>query len=312
MQRIYYLDNIKFFAIISIVCMHVYELLYTTDNIALQIIGRIGVPLFSLVSGILMLPRDYNLKSLIKYFKHSFLPLFITTEIWIVLWACLYEKNVEEIIRCILLLENPCETMWYARMICKLYLVLPFFCMLLHRCKYLFMIIMLGVFLLYSNFYQMDLAWILNKLHLSDTNFMLYLFYMFIGYSIKNLKFHMFYVLVAVAFIISIYFVLSSFHTALWYNSPLLMLLSVPVFLSLRYCFSKKYGLMTLVSRYSYGIYLSHMLLVIVLLSCKIVIPHGFGFLIPIVSCVVVALLSSIIYMFEKFSHKIAIILFRI
>lgn len=312
MQRIYSLDNIKFFAIISVVCMHVYELLYTTDNIALQIIGRIGVPLFSLVSGILMFPRDYNLSSLVRYYKHSFLPLFITTEIWIVIWACYNEKSIEEIVRCVLLLENPCETMWYARMICRLYVVLPFFCMLLHRCKYLFGLLMIGVFVLYSNFYKMDFVWILSRIYLSDTNFMLYLFYMFVGYSLMNMNFNKLYVLGALLIIFAIYFVLSHYQTTLWYNSPLLMLLSVPVFLTLRHYFTNKNNIMTLVARYSYGIYLSHMIFVILLYKSGLTIPYYYSFLVPIVSGVVVVLEVAVIFSFVKLSPKIATVLFRV
>ena len=308
MQRLYYLDNIKFFAILSVISMHIYELMYVNDNIALQIVGRIGVPLFSLVSGVLMFPRDYCLTSLVKYFKHASLPLFITSEIWIIFWACYNEKNIEAIVRCVLLIDNPCETMWYARMICRLYFVLPFFCMLLHRCKYLFLLIMLGVFLLYSNFYQIDFAWILKRLYLSDTNFMLYLLYMYIGYSVRNLKFELFHVIAEIVVILSIYFVLEGFHTKLWYNSPLLMLLSVPVFLTLKHCYSQKIGVMTLVARYSYGIYLSHMLLVLIIYKYGLILPEKLMFLIPLISIVVVILITIVIYSIERFSSKFAIV----
>ena len=259
-----------------------------------------------------MLPRNYTKQTLADYYKRTYLPLFITTEIWILFWSLYSGLHLRQTINCLLLIENPCPTMWYARMICRLYLLMPFFCIIMHRFKRVFLLGMCSVFILYSNFYKFDFSWILAKLHLADTNFMLYFFYMFIGYSIKSLKFYMFYVLVALAVIISIYFVLSSFHTPLWYNSPLLMLLSVPVFIALKCYCPNNSCVMTIVSRYSYGIYLSHMLLVLILYNSGLMIPIDFLFLVPIISFVVVLLATILIYVVAKLSPKFATVLFRI
>lgn len=312
MRRIFYLDNIKFFAVISIVCMHVYETMYPETCISLQIIGRLGVPLFSMVTGVLMLPRDYTKETLIKYYKRTYLPLLITTEIWILFWAWYCKLDLEKTINCVFLIENPCPTMWYARMICRLYLLLPFFCIIIHRFKFLSLLGMFGVFILYSNFYSIDFAWILEKCHLGDTNFMLYLLYMYIGYQLSNVKYNHLFFACLVSSILAIFLCISYYNVRLWYNSPLLIILSFFVFHILKHYFTKQDRTMCKLSQRSYGIYLSHMIFVMLLVKCGMTIPQGHTYLIPIVSCIVVVISSFMIGIVEMFAPKLSKYLFRL
>ena len=55
--------------------------------------GRMGVPLFLCISGVLLLGREYQAK---QFYKRSLLPLVLTTELWIVinyLFVCSPAQN---------------------------------------------------------------------------------------------------------------------------------------------------------------------------------------------------------------------------
>jgi len=99
-QRISYLDKIRTVAILCVVINHAVETVCPMSfahlselNIFAKLyyisgftIGRMGVPLFLLLSGYLLLPRDYDVESTSYFYKHSFFPLLIVWEIWIFIY----------------------------------------------------------------------------------------------------------------------------------------------------------------------------------------------------------------------------------
>ena len=154
-NRIIWLDAARSIAIISISLNHAinrsfnisYDQIteYLTIPVSLTIfktvvyvLSRIGVPLFVMISGALLLHRDYEEKPF-QFLKHNWLNLFITTEIWLVImfWykqllpgsilssagitTCLYRFILT------LLFLNPVDmySMWYMYMILCVYLVIP-------------------------------------------------------------------------------------------------------------------------------------------------------------------------------------------
>ena len=95
-KRIDYLDVARAIAIISITINHavnrsfaVYHnsqaeyqqipVLLSGVKVILFIFSRIVVPLFLMISGALLLPRDYS-QGVGRFFKHNWLQLLITTE----------------------------------------------------------------------------------------------------------------------------------------------------------------------------------------------------------------------------------------
>lgn len=71
MNRIKYLDAIKFIAILSIICIHVAIIWPYSEIKGYNISGfsefcRFGVPLFLMVSGALLLGREYDLRSFFR------------------------------------------------------------------------------------------------------------------------------------------------------------------------------------------------------------------------------------------------------
>lgn len=72
-ERIFYYDFLRAFAIIAVIICHV-DIFYGTLSAPWQIIakltfhdiGRMGVPIFLMISGALLLNRDYNLQNFLK------------------------------------------------------------------------------------------------------------------------------------------------------------------------------------------------------------------------------------------------------
>lgn len=158
--RIVYLDLLRSLAIVSITVNHavnrsfaVYFWQYlefqripfslTVIKTVLYVFSRIGVPIFVMISGALLLPRSYSggLRegSVSRFLKHNWLPLFITTEIWlaIMFWykqflpeSILFSEGLRSALFQFVLTQlflNPVTmgSMWYMEMILCVYLVIP-------------------------------------------------------------------------------------------------------------------------------------------------------------------------------------------
>lgn len=96
-------------------------------------LGRLGVPLFLAITGALLLGRELEPA---KFYKKSLLPLFVTTEIWIVfnyLFVCIVQdvefKLADLVSEMCFLRTLELSHMWYMPMILGVYLALPFLSM---------------------------------------------------------------------------------------------------------------------------------------------------------------------------------------
>lgn len=100
-EHIKWIDIARTFAIVCVVLNHAIDSCYNTSGNILKensfasgivaysglTIGRIGVPIFLMISGYLLLSRDWNQDNCIKFWKKNWLRLFICTEIWWVIYA---------------------------------------------------------------------------------------------------------------------------------------------------------------------------------------------------------------------------------
>lgn len=102
-KRLFYLDVARFIAIISISLNHAVNRSYENYNnqmaeffalpfgstlfkTFISVFSRIGVPLFLMITGVLILNKKMESASDVKrFYKHNLLSLLITTEIWYVL-----------------------------------------------------------------------------------------------------------------------------------------------------------------------------------------------------------------------------------
>lgn len=140
------LDLARAMAIICVVTCHATEAGYAlhADSfasrgmasqslaIALYTVGRLGVPIFLMLTGRLLLRRDYDRGRLRLFWRRRWLPLVGCASAWAVtysLFTCALDgvtPDVGIIARRALLLDSPAMThWWYMPMIIGMYLLLP-------------------------------------------------------------------------------------------------------------------------------------------------------------------------------------------
>ena len=173
-HRTLYFDLIRTIAIISITLNHAVNRTY--DNYSNQyaqylessnlstfiktfitVFSHVGVPLFLMLTGALIINRDFEKPETVKKFiKNNYLNLLITTEIWIFImfWfiVTLFPKNLilenggisagfESVIKCMFFTDwttsgvnqTSFASMWYMPMILSLYPLLPFISILIKK-----------------------------------------------------------------------------------------------------------------------------------------------------------------------------------
>ena len=224
-KRIAYLDIARSIAIVSISCNHAVNRSFATYfnqyaeflslPLGLTVIktviyafSRIGVPLFLMISGALLLKRDYSGDRLGRFIKHNWLQLLIVTEIWLAIMFWYKQLLPDSLLDsqgigyCFvkfvmtLLFINP-ETMgsmWYMEMILCVYLLIPILATALKHIDHRFFIIPSAIVVICS-FVLPDVNGFLNSLGIEGTLatklesanvFSMYVVYLLLGYFISN------------------------------------------------------------------------------------------------------------------------------
>ena len=165
-ERVAYFDYARVFAIISISLNHAVN--RTFDNYedtqaeflsmeySLQVIkasvsvfSRIGVPIFLMLTGALILSKKFETKEDVRrFYIHNWLRLVIAVEIWLAIYFWfIYYYNPEPILRdllpeelhfkfisTLLFIDQTSEgLMWYMNMIIPLYTLLPVFAVFVNK-----------------------------------------------------------------------------------------------------------------------------------------------------------------------------------
>lgn len=148
------LDLIRTLAIFAVLAVHATEQIYSltaagvSDLSAVSqifvlsglAVGRLGVPLFLMLTGYLLLPRHYDEQSCILFWKKSWLPLAVVTMLWnaifFVFLTFFYQGDFVPFafIKEVLFLKPQGMThMWYMAIIVGIYLFIPLLSMLLEK-----------------------------------------------------------------------------------------------------------------------------------------------------------------------------------
>lgn len=253
-------------------------------------IGRQSVPLFLCLSGYLLLSRDYNEEQTRKFYRYNFLSLLLTWEAWIPIynWAMSWYNDIplnwSMILKNMLFLESTnIFHGWYMEVILGIYLFIPYLSRVLHTMNYreilplmlisyLFFFIVPTMYHLKANPAQWN-----SCLDLSFSGGM-YAFYLILGFIIKQYdrqitlsikKWSIPVILISITATTEVQMWASLkqvYH--IWYDFCLLPISSIFIFIYLKDLKCQiLHNLITKISTCAFGIYLTHVLLVIFILK---------------------------------------------
>ncbi len=153
-RYIMWIDVVRGIAIMAVVLCHSTEAIYLFNNdfvsllsneskvflFMAETIGRLGVPLFMMITGYLLLDRNYEEKYIWYFWKHNLLRLFIVIEFWIILYNIFliyfHQSKIElpDILKDMLFLGNvDMSHTWYLSTILGLYLFVPLVAIVLNN-----------------------------------------------------------------------------------------------------------------------------------------------------------------------------------
>lgn len=299
------LDLIRSVAALFVVLNHVETLRYPIDRGDLSglatgdqmlclsgfTLGRIGVPLFLMLSGYLLLPRTYDKMRIRRFYRHNLLPMLLVWEFWILVYTLYcYHLSFDRLqyLREALFLEGaPLSHSWYMPVILGIYLFLPYVAIVLAHMEgrilaglmavtYVFAFV-LPTILRVAGSYEMVIPEMAAKLDLSYSGGT-YGLYLVLGYCMARYQERLRQLfmgtrrlaLCAVTALLwgtavtwEWHAYRNGYHLNIWYDNVLLPLIAVGVFLLLQGVTIPHMadGILARLSGEAFGIYLVHVIL---------------------------------------------------
>lgn len=295
-NRIKNIDLLRAFAIVTVVTCHSAEVVYKFNNwkwsdisglsdmaafVALAF-GRLGVPVFLMITGFLLLDREYDNKQIKWFWKHNWLRLFILTEGSFFLYDIFLKYYMHRPITGLTILKNllfveriDMSHVWYMTMILGYYILIPFVSIVLHKIdrKLLrFPFLFYGIFSLgYALIYVVN-----NTLGGEPISMELYMgfsggyygLYLILGFLLKKelLKKYRtidlllcFIVFFSANVLLLVWTYSHNYNYPLWYDFPFLMIASVCLFeMGTRIKNIQGYSIIRFVAKHSFSVYLLH------------------------------------------------------
>lgn len=145
-ERIMWLDALRTFAIICVLICHCLGSVYHIDSAHMMAssfvsrifavagisFGRLGVPLFLLISGYLLLNRTYSTEKCMRFWKNKCMHLLVCAELWIIFYWLFTNLHAGHGLKVYVLLEEmfflraaSANHLWYLPLIIGLYLLVP-------------------------------------------------------------------------------------------------------------------------------------------------------------------------------------------
>lgn len=295
--RIEWIDLVRAVAILSVVLCHSTESIYQLNleymtavpfqsrvcGFACFTAGRLGVPLFLMITGSLLLSRDYDSDSIKYFWKNKWLHLLICTLLWFVIYDVFLVLNNHAAISFLQLTEDllflrrlNMSHVWYLPTILGLYILLPFVSSVLKKYDnrlFLFPMLIYTAYALGYNtlnvvyrVYHPELP-LANQFSLgfSGTYYGIYILY---GYFISTGTFKkippLCIVIISLLAFVSVVFIQNwSYENGIvynvWYNDLLILAASMGIFeLASRIKHVYGYKVIREISKYSFAVYLTH------------------------------------------------------
>lgn len=288
-------------------------------------IGRLGVPLFLMISGYLLLDRTYNKESTIRFWKNNWFHLLICTELWWIIYeAYLYIVNDQQfdlyssVLNLLFLHNLDLPHTWYMPKILGLYLLIPFVAKGLDKIDSHTLRIPLLISIVYVYGYPLlkiistVKGWIIPSLQF-DVGFTggTYGIYLISGYYIRKgglkkihsaILFLLFTINIILAVLLQFKLINRGNPYYVWYDNLFLFLASVCLFeLLSRTKQIKGYKIIGFLSYYSFAIYLLHEIVRMILAPYIETLPlsrfnrHNLiWFLVIVISSIIAFVISKI------------------
>lgn len=281
-SRIYWIDVVKAVAICMVILAHV---LWAVENggggsglaspflTINRMVASLGVPLFMMVSGALLFGKKFESKGdVFLFYKKGLLPLIISAWIWIALYCILQLKpfSLKELLLCMTFVHKPEVHLWYVRLILLYYLTIPFVNLVRSKWKIVFGVLLI----LIASFTFIYNGWLIYQGDLCPTSssrsYFCYLIYMAMGYWVSLVQITRTRVcLMMIGVVLGGHILYKSLMDSsyfLWYDNPMIAIIAFCIFYLLRAFFSKSKpnSCIVEISKMTYGIYLSHFVLIYV------------------------------------------------
>ena len=294
-----WIDLLRVFAIVGVVLCHCTENIYhfkMDDIVQLSsqsrmffftsfCLGRLSVPLFLLISGMLLLAKQYDREGITRFYKRNWLQLVICS----IIWCAIYELNeifyfhasitpLQFIEGLFFIREIRMPQGWYLPMILGAYLLVPFVASLFGKYNTKVVVVPLLVLSIYAFCYTPFN--IIQRIHDPKTNLKLmftmgssaiaYMLYMVYGQIVrrgylKRIRTFIIVILSIGSFVSLVLFqewvYQGNYAYNVWYDNILVLITAVCVFET----FSRirkipLYQFVKFISKYSFSIYLVHYL----------------------------------------------------
>lgn len=330
MKRIITLDIIKGIAIFCVVLVHL-QFLYRENpsgshamQMANSILGTLGVPLFLLVTGTLVLKKDFSKReNVVHFYTHNLWTILLTGEIWIAAYFLINEPfSIKELFLNLCMVHKPEVHLWYIRMIVLYYAAMPLISYLMRKSKMMLHVIVALVagYFIYNGYRIFDGEMVPTSPGLSYGCYLLYVLggYYILQNDILNRCKYIYIYSLCIACSMILFYTLSAQAYFLWYDNPFICLLGFSFF-SL-FCkwtqgatASSRNRWVTELSKMTFGIYLLHMVFIILIKEycldfikgCNVdLLIYPLAFLILLCSVLVIKLV-------KRLNERWAYLLFR-
>lgn len=276
-QRSLYIDIVKLLAIVFVVMCHI-PMAFAAEGptgdgalwrYAMTAIGDMGVPLFMMASGALVLGKDFNTKEdIVRFYKRNWLPIYITGACWCLFYYFLNtdSPSLSGIVKTLLLANKPEVHLWYIRMILAYYLIMPVLSYLREKWVLWAMVALVFVATFGWNgvriFVQHEAFPTTSGLSLSC-----YLVYLVLGYKLARSNWHVSNLLLLGITLLSLAAIVMTLSLGwfqfVWYDNPMVLVAAVSLFLLVKQTVQARTAttLVTCLSNMTFGVYLCHVVL---------------------------------------------------
>ena len=244
-DRIFYLDEIRALAILLVVLVHVaqfypttIESLTTLTSLSYVSVGRIGVPLFFMLSGALLINKEYTLSN---FFKKRLVRVIVPAVFWSLIGLLIFILTNGYDYNSIALWASTFQFPWFVYAIIGIYLMVPVFNSFIKEYGTKGAEYFLIVWILFMLFLNLNLKNYITTNYLFN-NIGQYIGYAVLGYYLANKDFNIYaapmmifnIVIFIVCFLANLYLV-NTYRIIIPYYSLILITESSAVFLIFRY-----------------------------------------------------------------------------